>query len=132
MARLLIMEDDLDFAAQLGTDLEERGHDVVIFDSATDALVYAEANSFDLAISDIIVKEDERISRDGGIKFISGLRQIQKKSVPIIAISGTFTHTSGATIASSASTVGANILIAKPFFPQELATAIEMLLKRRG
>ncbi|MEL6957869.1 MAG: response regulator [Pseudomonadota bacterium] len=126
------MEDDHAFATLLEADLLDRGHEVAIFGKASDALAFSDEHDIDLAISDIIVREEGMLSTDGGIKFISGLRQLQQKSVPIIAMSGSFGGKSGTNFATTAKTVGATAVLSKPFFPEELADLIEDLLERRG
>ena len=69
MARILIMEDDQDFATVLSGALEETGHSVVVSADGAAAMEELRATRYDLLITDIYVRQDGRATADGGILF---------------------------------------------------------------
>ncbi|MEJ6388791.1 response regulator [Gymnodinialimonas ulvae] len=135
MARLLVMEDDALQRAQMVEMLEEGGHDVVACYTASEALMRATQEPFDLIVTDIIVKLDGRATPDGGISLIGYLRRMPmtsatKRSVPILAVSGTFKNPGMETILTTAVQVGATAQMQKPVRAGELLSKIDILLVR--
>ena len=139
MAHILLMEDDKPFADLVADSLVGAGHEVVLASDGTDALELTEVIPFDLLITDIIVRRDGRARPDGGIFVIGKLRNEQfleqatkRSSIPIIAISGQMYNAGMADILFLANSVGADLVLAKPFEPAELIDSVETLLKVSG
>lgn len=130
MAKVLLLEDDMEFAELVVDTLLEEGHQVEVFVSATDALAAMASDDFDIIVADVFVKVDGRYVKDGGIILTSRVKQIQQKDIPVIAISGSFANPNGGPAANTIKTVGANALLAKPFHPEELLNLIYELLSK--
>ena len=132
MTRVLILEDDVEFAALLVESLTLEGHIVDLFTNATDALKAFREGNYDIIISDVFVKKDGRMTRDGGIRFVSAVKQIHRSKVPILAISGGFTATKPGNIEETLRTVGADAVLAKPFHPEDLLNLMSELTKPKN
>ena len=131
MAHILVLEDDLDFGELLMLSLQDEGHHVVLHNTASEALTYLDATPVDLIIADILVRIDGELVADGGLKLISGVRQVRNLWTPIIAISGAFEgHPHSVQMQGSAKTVGASCTIAKPFTPEELLPVVNGYLNK--
>lgn len=132
MAQILLLEDDAALSWQIRSMLELEGHEVSCFKSAATALCHFEQNPVDLVITDLFIQRDGKYVQDGGISLISNIRQIKQSPIPVIAISGSFgqMHAEGAR--STATTVGASALLAKPFHPDELSDLVRDHLDRRS
>ena len=125
MAQILIVEDDLQFAELLQDDLSASGHDVTICTNSNAALQHLEANPVDLILTDVFLEEGQKT---GGITLVNQVRKVDGKKVPIIAMSGAFSGPAASQKQGTLMTVGADVLLGKPFKPQELAHLLDALL----
>ena len=121
MARILLVDDNAEFARTSSAVLHAAGHVVILAENGAVALARADLNSFDLVISDILMPEKE------GFETIITLRR-QFPKLAIIAVSG------GGIIAAreylhSATAFGANLALEKPFSGLELMLAVEKVLR---
>lgn len=133
MARILLLEDDLVLSKLVIQSLERADlGECVHFDALQAAFEYLEENEVDLAIVDLFFRKDEVLKKKGGLTFISKLRQIERKPLPIIAISGAFDASFGVHLKTSAKTLGATSILAKPFHPDELVSLARRLLAERS
>lgn len=128
MALILLLEDDDVLARQIKAFLELDGHEVQVFQYATDAIAFLDMHPVNLIIADLFIRVDGKYVQDGGIKLISYTRQIAARKIPIIAISGAFNAAHGAYASSSSITVGATANLAKPFHPDELSHLVKQQL----
>ncbi|MCY4178772.1 MAG: response regulator [Litoreibacter sp.] len=129
--KIMLLEDDLEFGIILARALEHAGYEVARFTKALRALEHFDAQPVDLVLSDILVRVDGELTRDGGIKLISRIRQVDGNTLPIIAMSSMFNRDFGGIEArSTAKTVGASETLAKPFKFEELEEMITRLLAR--
>ena len=120
MARILVIEDDLDVRRLLRDVLGRAGHGVVEAADGAEGIERARSQPVDLVITDILMPEKE------GIETILELKS-GWKDVKIIAISG------GGRVGpddylESARLVGAQRTFTKPFDPKALLQAVEELL----
>lgn len=81
MAKILLVDDDLQFQQMLKQYLERSGLEVVTAENGAEAIKIFEKNRFDLVITDIIMPEKE------GVETIIELKK-EQPDLKIIAISG--------------------------------------------
>ena len=130
MARLLLLEDNSDFAEMVSEDLRGRGHTVEIATCAASALSLYQEHGADLVIADVFIEKDGVLTKGGGVTLVHRLKNFEDFDLPVIAISGAFESLNGKEISSTMKTVGADALLAKPFMPEELSDLIDKLLVR--
>ncbi|HUV65060.1 MAG TPA: response regulator [Sedimentisphaerales bacterium] len=122
MAKILIVDDELALRHILRLTLERAGHEVI---EAKDGEVGAKIlgiEKLDLMITDLIMPNRE------GIETIREARKCQP-DLKIIAISGGG-HSRGPDILDLAKKLGADRTYKKPFKPNEIAEAVDELLKQ--
>ncbi len=80
MSRILLIDDDTDFAECLHAELQDEGHEVDYQESAQDAfdLLLSNSSSFD------VVLLDNRMPRMTGMEFLKGLKDRQAEVPPVI------------------------------------------------
>ena len=89
MANILVMEDDKEQLELLRRMLTRNGHSVVTTLDASEAYRTFCDRSFDLVVSDIVVRKEGVPFPDGGTTLIRRIRTGMKgKNVPIIAVTG--------------------------------------------
>ena len=123
MARILVVDDDALVRATVASALQRVGHEIVEAQNGLEAMATIERTSLDLVISDIIMPEVD------GIGLLLRLRK-QHPSLRVIVISG------GGRIHKSdflrmATTLGADMSLAKPFTPEQLRKAVDTVLARK-
>ncbi|MCR4317940.1 MAG: response regulator [Planctomycetes bacterium] len=116
MAKILFIDDDQTVRDVCCAILASDGHVVLSGLNGTDGIRLAGDQKFDVVITDILMPEKE------GIEFILDLRK-QKKSIPVIAISG-----AGADLLSAAKRFGASFTLEKPFSRSELLAVVNKAL----
>lgn len=120
MAKLLLIDDNLDLLEIQAEFLRLAGHEVAIFVDADKALEQLPQGNFDLVMTDIIMPDKD------GIEVIMALTQVAPK-VKIIAVSG-----GGRIDASSyldlAVKLGATTSLSKPFSGETLLAAVNQAL----
>jgi CheY-like chemotaxis protein len=119
MAHILIIDDDERIRTLLSRTLENGGHTVAVAHDGKEALRLFD-ESVELVVSDVLMPNM------GGLETIDQLRK-RSSSIPIISMSA------GAQIRPNeylrvAGTIGANRMIAKPFWDWELLEIIRELL----
>lgn len=139
MARILLMEDDVDLSTVLDEVLSSNGHVVTTSQSAFEAFNLIAKNRYDLLITDIIVLKDDTPVPDGGISLISRLRgalswnlEPWMKKMPIIAISGAIHNQGMSELLKISRDLGADMAFGKPMDTDDLLQAINLLTKRSG
>lgn len=121
MANILVVDDDILFAAMLSLDLLRLGHRPCVVASAEAALDRLDADgSIDLVVTAIVTAELD------GIELIQSIRQFDR-AVPIIAISCGGTQPDSA-IFTTARVLGVDRVVNKPVGTRVIATAILDLL----
>ena len=135
MARILLLEDDEEFAELLKMDLELSDHEVIITDSGSKALDHLTNGHFDLLIADIYIWKEGQVQRDGGLLLTGRLHALRvtnvkdrRGSIPIIVISGAVVRPGQKHILDVAKSLGADAVLAKPFSSEDMHRTIEKLL----
>jgi CheY-like chemotaxis protein len=124
MARVLLIDDDVDVRTALATWLRRHGHDVVEAGDGGEGLERLEAAAFDIVVTDIIMPDVE------GIETIMRIRKAYP-TMPVIAISGGGSGEPSHTL-RPASRLGAHATLRKPFRPSVLGETIDRLLRGDG
>ncbi|MGZ2259956.1 response regulator transcription factor [Roseobacter sp. A03A-229] len=130
MAKILVLEDDTEFADLLVVSLEGDNHSVEVCNTTADALNALKTARFDLIVSDVFIRADGKLSEKGGISLVSRVKQTSPNPIPVIAISGSFDDGQGKIFKSSLKTVGADAVLAKPFHPEQLLDLVFELTNR--
>jgi len=113
MARILIIEDDLQMLEMLRHTLKREGYDVIGTLNGDEGMMLYRKMEFDLIITDLFLPDTQ------GLEIILKLR---KEGNKIIAISGALASL------EMARRMGAHYSFAKPFSLNELSTAVKELL----
>jgi DNA-binding NtrC family response regulator len=118
MARILVIDDDLDVRATVGRMLQSAGHEVVLAANGMEGMEQYRASPGDLVITDIYMPGQE------GLETIIGLRR-RYPEIKIIAMSG---KPAGGTMLSIARRLGALAILQKPFSLEQLLQEVEKAL----
>lgn len=118
MAFILVIDDDPDTREVIQGTLEAAGHEVVLATDGKQGVQMYRARRADLVITDLYMPGQE------GLETIKQLRMEFPES-RIVAMSGKPT---GGTMLSVAQRLGAAAVLAKPFLPAELLSAVEQAL----
>ena len=114
MSRILVVDDQADVRAMIGIVLRVHHFEIVEADSVATGLQAFESSSFDLAIVDIFLQENN------GFDFIKMMRE-RVPDLPIVAISGM----TALDFVSASPEFSDVICLQKPFRPNDLVRAIE-------
>ena len=135
MTRIMILEDDMDFAEMLKMDLVHHGYEVDVTDSGNEAFELLSQQDYDLLIADIYIWKGGRVQNDGGLLLAGRLRRLRitdksdrRGRIPIIVISGAINRPGQANILNVASSVGADAVLAKPFSSDDMHDAVTRML----
>ena len=120
MARVLVIDDDVEVRSAVVRILEHLGHSVVQAGDGRQAMGLFRADPTDLVITDINMPEMD------GIEVMNALREM-KAGVPVIAMSGGG-RMPKEILLSSAGLLGAVETLEKPFLMADLTAAIERAL----
>ncbi|NIZ08450.1 response regulator [Pseudooceanicola sp. HF7] len=138
MAKILLLEDDTDQAELMAQYLYQVGHEVRIVSDASVAIEALSSDVFDLAITDIFIRQGGVMVGNGGLRLIGNIRNGKRPDtgatphdIPIIAISGVLGGPTDDHFLKMADSVGANLRMMKPVHPKQLLAAIEKLLAER-
>jgi DNA-binding response OmpR family regulator len=125
MARILVLEDDVDVRSVIRVALEADGHSVL--EAADGAQIEVSVADYqpDLVITDILME-----GRDG-FEAIPALRR-RFPDLPILAVSGGGGTLDTNDILGTATTLGADATLTKPFRIATLVGAIAYLLRKTG
>jgi len=116
MARLLVMDDDAVFGFQLKQNLALAKHEVELCRTASLAIEELSSHTYDVLITDMIVRDEGHAVPDGGIKLIGWVRRTRAvRSLPIIAMTGVLKTFWMQDILKTAEQIGANTTLEKPF-----------------
>lgn len=125
MARILIVEDNLEMLEILKMALEKAGYEVIIASGGQAGLDEYNKHQFDLVITDIIMPDVD------GLAFVKAIRLIDK-TTKIIAISGGGGEMEAAYALNVADIYGADYELYKPFALEELLQMTKSCLVAGG
>ncbi|HEY7994136.1 MAG TPA: response regulator [Candidatus Eremiobacteraceae bacterium] len=121
MARILVVDDDINNRLLLRLVLEHAGHEIMEASDGGEALASAHASKPDLIIMDL------HMPRMGGIEFIKALRADAALANTRVAL---YTATlSDESMRQFMELAGIGCLIEKPSEPPELLAAVEAALR---
>ncbi|MDQ7824478.1 MAG: response regulator [Candidatus Eremiobacteraeota bacterium] len=121
--RLLLVDDEKDFARSLKLYLEMENYEVDMVNSGSEALVKAENNSYHLVISDILMPEMDGYELRKKLRTIPGT-----KKVPIILLTAKEADVESLKEIHD----GATSFIMKPFEHTLLLDEIKNLIEHRA
>ena len=113
MARILIVEDNLEMLEILKLALEKEGYEVIVASGGQVGLDEYNKHQFDLVITDIVMPGVD------GLAFVKAIRQVDKNT-KIIAISGGGGDMDASYALNVADIYGADYELYKPFALEEL------------
>lgn len=119
MAKILIVEDDVELAALLQDTFAAEHHQVDKVHGGSDAIDYLRASSYDVVILDWAIPDVE------GIEICRRMRA-QRSNVPIIMLTGKTTTAEKLVGFDS----GVDDYVTKPFELQELVARVRAVLRR--
>ncbi len=121
MAKILILDDNLEMLELQAEHLRGEGHDVTLSTTGTSAVAGIKTGAFDLLVTDIIMPDMD------GIEVIMSLRKLQPP-IKIIAISGGG-RINARDYLELATRLGVHGTLQKPFSGLELCLAVECALQ---
>ena len=123
MAKILVVDDEKEITEVVDMYLEDSGHSVTCVTCALEALAWTQKNEVNLLITDILMPNMN------GLELITEIIK-EHPEIKILAISGG--GESGGIVKemclSTASDLGANKTLTKPFTKEELVYNIDRLL----
>ena len=122
MAKILIIDDELDLLSLMDQILEERDHEVTSVYNGRDVLEGLVGSDFDLAITDMIMPGVD------GLEVLAYLVQLNP-GIRVIAISGGGYFTPDFHL-SLAEKFGAVSTLEKPFQPSDFVATVDRVLSR--
>src|ERR1700704_5673014 len=114
MTRVLLVDDDQTTLASLSRAFRLAGHDAVVCDNASRAIVLLKNERFDLVLSDVVMPGKD------GLSMLADLREIGV-ATPVIMISGQAT----VDMAVRATKLGAVDFLEKPISADKLMLTVE-------
>jgi CheY-like chemotaxis protein len=121
MAKILILDDNLEMVELQAEHLRGEGHDVTLSTTGASAVAGIKTGAFDLLVTDIIMPDMD------GIEVIMSLRKLQPP-IKIIAISGGG-RINARDYLELATRLGVHGTLQKPFSGLELCLAVERALQ---
>ncbi|MFN8668559.1 MAG: response regulator [Gemmatimonadaceae bacterium] len=122
MAKILVIEDDEALRALMSRALRSKGHDVVVARDGAEGLEVWERERPDVVVTDLYMPNVD------GIEAIMAFRA-RDPGLPIVAVSGGDSRASFLAL-DSAGDLGATVVLAKPFLPDQLYDAVTRALGR--
>lgn len=119
MANVLIIEDDPHVRMAVQHCLKKSGHIVLVATDGKEGMSLVRKGAVDLVVTDIFMDGQE------GLETISALRKMHPK-LPIIAMSGG--NPASEAMLQVASELGAQQVLAKPFWSKGLLEAVDKAL----
>ena len=117
--KILAIDDSPSMRSMISFTLKKAGYDIVIAEDGIQGLSTAQADNFDLILTDINMPEM------GGIELIGKLRELDTyRHKPILVL----TTESSTAMKTKGKSAGATGWIVKPFEPEKLLSALDRVL----
>ena len=127
-AKILLIDDDIDFVEATKTILESKPYEVIVAYEGEEGLRKARQESPDLVLLDIIMPVKDGFSAAEQFK-----KDPQLSKIPVIMLTSYSSRRSGTSIpVSRGLELEAEDYVEKPVSPQELLNRVEKYLKRTG
>jgi putative nucleotidyltransferase with HDIG domain len=120
MARILVVDDEAHVRSMIGATLERRGFDVQMASCGRDAMAMLEGNSFDLVLTDIVMKDGN------GIALLERMHG-QQPNLPVVMV----TAIHDISVAIDSMRRGAFDYLLKPFEREHLLSIVQRALDHR-
>jgi CheY-like chemotaxis protein len=122
--RILLVDDDDDYAAAIGAFLAAHGYQVLRARSGREGVALARAEHPDLVLMDVLMEE-----RTAGLFAIQELRRDPEvAAVPIVVVSSLYTAIPGFRVTPHAGWLRHDAFLAKPVDLDELLATVRRLL----
>jgi len=118
VARILLVEDEVDVRDSIKAQLEEEGHEVVETESGSEALALAESSQFDIVLTDVMIPDIN------GIELVQRINQLPNHPVTVV-----MTGYGSVEMAVKAIKGGAFDFLSKPFSVDVLSATIASALR---
>ena len=118
MKKILLADDEKNFAEVLKTELNEAGYNVILVRDGVEAVIKAVDNRFDMALLDIMMPNLD------GVNAVRILKKIDP-DLPVITFSGV----AGSGDMASSIKAGAIRCLTKPFSIEQLLAEIKKALR---
>jgi len=124
--KILIVDDDADFAEAIASFLEANGYQVLQARDGSEGLRIAKAERPDLVLMDVMMRE-----RTEGFFTIQEMRRRPElKDIPVFVLTSIYSQVPGFRITPEASWLAHDAFFAKPVNPAELLEKIREFLNR--
>jgi DNA-binding response OmpR family regulator len=128
IAKILLIDDDIDFVEATRLVLESKPYDVIIAYDGNDGLSKARTEHPDLIILDVIMP-----GKDGFAVAEQFKKDTELSKIPVLMLTSFAEMGSGSSVAASGGlTLETEDYIDKPVTPEELLRRVELHLKRAG
>jgi len=118
VAKILLVEDDLDVRKSIKLQLEEEGHEVTETESGREALALAKSSAFDIVLTDVMLPDT------------NGIELVQRMShLPSCPVSVVMTGFGSVEMAVNAIKAGAFDFLSKPFSFDVLSATVASALR---
>jgi DNA-binding response OmpR family regulator len=124
LARILLVDDEPALRQSLAAFLKKSGHDVRVAANGVEAIAALREAAADVVVTDINMPGMD------GIEMLTAMRRESSKA-RVIAMSGGGMFDKGMLLAS-ASVMGADVTLAKPFDLEQLRQAIDTVLAKKA
>nr|MBA3967462.1 response regulator [Nitrospirales bacterium] len=118
VARILLVEDEVDVRESIKLQLEEEGHQVVDTESGSDALALTESARFDIVLTDVMIPDIN------GIELVQRIMQLPNHPVTVV-----MTGHGSVEMAVKAIKAGAFDFLSKPFSMDVLSATVASALR---
>ena len=127
-AKILLVDDDIDFVEATKIVLESKPYEVIVAYEGDEALRKAREENPDLILLDIIMPVKDGFTAAGQFK-----KDPQLSKIPVIMLTSYSSRRAGTSIpVSRGLELEAEDYVEKPVSPQELLNLVEKYLKRAG
>ena len=127
-AKILVVDDDIDFVESTKTILESKPYEVIVAHEGEEGLKKAREENPDLILLDVIMPVKDGFTAAGQLK-----KDPQLSKIPLVMLTGFSSKRQGSSIpVSRGFALEAEDYIEKPVSPAELLSAVEQYLNKTG